>query len=164
MSLADRQRQALVDGAAHLYAHRGLMAYREVRPFRVRTRAQTDELFAHRQAVPDLDCSAAIITLYHWAHASDPSGEHFSGSGNTETMLAHLPHYTDPHKAHKGAIAIFNADRSLGVQHACMVIGPAADPMLFSHGGPGVDEMRLSAMQTGFSGHTVFLDVSGLGS
>jgi len=162
--LTHNQRVGLVSRANYLYEHRWSLGYSEVRPFRLRSLATLTSLFAQGQGPTDYDCSASIIEMYYLVGAQDPGGYKFSGYGNTASMLGWLHHhYTEAHHALPGAIAIFNADRSPYYQHACMVIQSGNDPLLFSHGRPGVDRQPLSWIQHGFSGHTVFLDVAGLG-
>jgi hypothetical protein len=102
--------------------------------------------------------------LCHLAGLRDPTGLGYVGDGNTGTFLSHLNvHYTDPTKALPGAIVVFNSDRPLDEQHAAMVHTRGRDPILFTHGTAADPSLlRLSQLQPGFPGRTVFCGVSSL--
>lgn len=106
------------------------------------------------------DCSGSITCLYKWAGLHDPNGLDYAHEGYTGTMLAHLPHYSDAAKARTGAIVIFGPGTGL---HAAMVLEPADDPLLISHGGEHlIGPIRLSKERTYHRAPVTFLNVSGL--
>ena len=92
------------------------------------------------------DCSEFATEICKWAGLADPNGLAYRYAGYTGTMLAHLPHYTDARHALTGALAVFG--RYPG-HHVVLVKEPDAhkgDPLVWSHGRPGVDVVRLSEM------------------
>jgi hypothetical protein len=91
---------------------------------------QVTRLLDHGGSIT-MDCSEAVTCLCKWAGLHDPTGFHFSGYGNTSSMFAHLPHYTDPSRALVGALVVYGAG---GYHHVCMVNEPGHDPLLWSHG------------------------------
>ncbi len=161
MTLTNTQRAALVANAQWLYSWSDEIGYDQARPFPLLDKAALIRAFSAGQTI-SWDCSGFIVQTYYLTGANDPSGYHYTGDGNTETMLAHLPHYTNPINAHPGALVIFGADQPLADQHVCMVLEQGSNPMLVSHGGPGVKILTLNAEQAAHTGATCFLDVSSL--
>lgn len=167
MTDADRQRIRSI--ADKLIAHRGQLDYpiNDVRgPADAATFALTWPQAKHRLAsggTLTFDCSAAVTCIYRWAGLHDPNGLDYHHVGYTGTMLAHLRHYTDPHRARNGAIVVFGPGTG---DHAAMVVGFDAkhgDPLLFSHGtrfaaGP----IRLSVERQYHRPPVTLLNVSGL--
>lgn len=110
-----------------------------------------------------MDCSQGITSLYKWACLEDPSGPHynFKFAGYTGSLLAYLPHYSDPKKARTGAIVIYGAGTG---EHASLVFEPGKDPLLWSHGFDGGPQLiRLSVQRTYHHLPVTFLNVSGIG-
>lgn len=107
------------------------------------------------------DCSGAITCIYKWTPPlHDPNGLHYSHEGYTGTMLAHLPHYTDPRRARVGAIVIFGPGTGV---HGAMVLEPGDDPVLFSHGAEeAAGPIKLSQLRRGLPGPVTFCEVDGL--
>lgn len=146
----------------YLVEQRAHIGYRQLRPMKSCHIVTMAELEAYVTAGCKMDCSEIVTLVMHVAGAKSPSGS-YNCYGNTETMLEHLPHYTDARHAYAGALAIFNANLALSRQHVAQVHQADAlhgNPLMFSHGdaaGPGL--LRLAALQTGFSGETVFLSV-----
>jgi hypothetical protein len=109
------------------------------------------------------DCSQSITQIFRWAGVGDPNGLGYKYPGYTGTMLHHLRHYADPHKARTGALVVFGPGTG---EHVCMVVEPDpnhGDPLLFSHGqahtaGP----IRLSVERHYHHAPVTFLDVSRL--
>jgi hypothetical protein len=163
MSMTDAQRNALVANADWLYSWSKYIGYAQERPFPILTKAQLTTAFSKGETVSG-DCWWFIVQIYALVPGlTDPGGYDFNGDGNTESGLARLPHYTNPVDAHPGALVIFGADLDdLDLQHGCMVIKQGKDPLVESHGLPGVKQLTLSEEQTAHTGTTVFLDVSGL--
>lgn len=107
------------------------------------------------------DCSGAATCLYKWTKPlHDPNGLGYAHEGYTGTMLAHLPHYSDPKRARVGALVVFGPGTG---DHVAVVLEPGDDPLLFSHGyeqasGP----IRLSKERTYHRPPVTFLSVAGL--
>jgi hypothetical protein len=126
------QRQHLHALMKFLIAKEPQVHYQEFRPMRTikLSEQQLDQLLEHGGSVT-MDCSEAVTCLCKWAGLQDPNGLHYDGDGYTGTLLAHLPHYSNPSNAMTGAIVVFGPATG---EHACMVIDPGDDPVLFSHG------------------------------
>lgn len=87
------------------------------------------------------DCSESVTALFKWAGCKDPNGNNYNGSGFTGTMLAHLPHYSDPARAHVGALCVWGGGSG---EHVAMVIQRnGSNPIMFSHGGT-IGPLRIS--------------------
>ncbi len=103
--------------------------WREVRPFTIPQRYT----FMHRMLGRSWvgDCSAAVILLYWLAGGRDPSGNNFSGAGNTTSFLEHGKEITEG-EVQVGDIIVY-AD-----VHAVLVVSTTtSDFLCFSHGQPG---------------------------
>lgn len=147
-----------------LVADKARVGYRMLRPMVTRGINTAAGLERALTTGFEMDCSESLVLLCHLAGLKDPSGNGYDGDGNTSQILAHLTgHYTDPAKASQGAICIFNSDRPLTEQHGTMVRHPARDPVLFTHGSAADPSLlRLSQIQPGFKGKTVFCPISSL--
>jgi hypothetical protein len=77
------------------------------------------------------DCSELATEVCRWAGLADPNGLGYRYAGYTGTMLAHLPHYTDPKRALVGALVVFGPGTG---EHVAQVYEPGDDPLLVSHG------------------------------
>lgn len=139
--------------------------YAEVRPMVTRFIHTTAQLRAqvNKPAGVTMDCSESVTLLCKLAGMLDPNGRGYDGTGNTATMLATLPHYTNPAAADVGALCVFLSSPSdREGQHVAMVRQPGADPMLWTHGSEQDPSLhRLSWMASGWPSH-VFLNVSHL--
>lgn len=144
-------RQRMVTYANYLYVHRSHLGYEEYRPMRSFQTAWC-HLPEH-----DTDCSESLSMIAHASGAPTayvtPSGGGYAGY--TGTMLAHLPHI-GIHHARRGDFAVVGITSSTpGGQHVVMLLQRGLyhpDPIVWSHGAPGVDEMPLSQMLTGWPG------------
>lgn len=67
---------------------------------------------------------------------------HWPSPGYTGSHLATLPSYSNPAHAGIGALCVFGPGDG---DHEAIVHTPGADPLMFSHGRPGADLVRLSA-------------------
>lgn len=109
------------------------------------------------------DCSEMVTELCRWAGLADPNGLHYARPGFTGTMLAHLPHYTDPAKAAVGALVVFGPGTG---DHVCMVLEPdhsKRDPLLFSHGQErGPLKVRLRSEAAAHRHPVTFLSIADL--
>jgi hypothetical protein len=91
----------------------------------------------HHQPMAGYDCSSSVIAAAHRAGRLDPSGEAFNGSGNTQTMMDHLPHRATISDCVHGDLLVFAGPMDL--QHVVTVAAPDGEnPTVFSHGSPGV--------------------------
>src|SRR6266576_5156286 len=126
------QRQHLLALMKFLLAHEPQIHYAELRPMRTihYTATEVETLLKLGRSIT-MDCSEAVTCLCKWAGLHDPNGMHYNGSGFTGTMLDHLSHYSDPAKAHIGALCVFGPYPG---DHVCMVMARGADPLLWSHG------------------------------
>lgn len=106
------------------------------------------------------DCSQSVTQLCRYAGLADPNGLRYDHAGYTGTMLAHLPHYSDPAKAQVGALVVFGPGTG---EHVCMVLEPGPDPLLFSHGSPRwCGPIRLSAERQYHKPPVTLLSIAGL--
>ena len=129
----DAQRRHLHQLMGYLLAHEPQIHYAQVRPMRTvgLSEAQLRQRLDAKGYI-SMDCSEAVTCLCKWAGLRDPNGNHYNGSGYTGTLLAHLPHYSDPRKAKVGALCVFGPGTG---EHVAMVIEPGATPVMWSHGG-----------------------------
>jgi hypothetical protein len=129
----DAQRRHLHGLMGYTLANAALIHYAQQRPMDCVRLTETQlraKLDAGRSI--SLDCSEAVTCLCKWAGLHDPNGLHYNGSGYTGTLLAHLPHYSDPTKAKVGALCVFGPAPG---EHVAMVMEPGANPVMWSHGG-----------------------------
>lgn len=106
------------------------------------------------------DCSQAVTQLCRWAGLKDPNGLAYGHAGYTGTMLASLPHYSNPSSANIGALVVYGPGTG---DHVSMVLEPGADPLLWSHGHTGLDVVRLSRQRTWHRAPVTFLSIAELG-
>lgn len=126
-----RQRAKMIANLLNLYAWSVL--YAEVRPMQTRslTMAALRKLLKLGHTIT-MDCSEAVTLIFRLAGFADPNGLHYSGDGNTGTMLAHLRHFTDWGEAHTGTLIVFGAGTG---DHVVMVIKPNGNnPTVYTHG------------------------------
>ncbi len=112
--------------------HERLIHYAQRRPMttaHLREQELADRFAAGRTIA--MDCSEGVTLLCRLAGLADPNGRDYDGQGFTGTLLAYLPHYTDPAGADVGALVVFGPG---GGDHVAMVLVPGADPLLWSHG------------------------------
>jgi hypothetical protein len=105
------------------------------------------------------DCSELVTEICRWAGLKDPSGFHYRYAGYTGSMLSYLPHYSDPEKANIGALVVFGPGTG---EHVSMVYETGKDPLLQSHGRPGIDRWRLSEERTWHRPPVTFLSIAHL--
>lgn len=104
-------------------AHTGEIHYAEVRPIPIQGAGVL------RRLPFTTDCSGFITVCYRAAAAPDPNGNHYSGQGNTGTLLAHGQHVTTPKP---GDVVIYGPP-PYG-HHAAIVVQGGSDPLTVSHG------------------------------
>ena len=104
------------------------LIYVEVRPFALPPRFRF--IYRIRRYFWHGDCSSAIILLYWLAGGRDPSGNNFSGAGNTTSFLQHGKEIA-LNQVLAGDVIVY-AD-----VHAVLVVEAGPDPLCFSHGEPG---------------------------
>lgn len=162
------QRQHAAGIMRWLIANEQRVMYRQARP--MISRNYTEQSLVDRFRTGGsiaMDCSEAVTFVCRCAGLADPNGASYDGSGYTGTMLAHLPHYSDPKAAGVGALVVFVSKVATG-DHVAQVLEPGADPVLFSHGqDAGPIDIPLSgelAAQRRMHGesHAVFLSIAAL--
>jgi hypothetical protein len=148
-----------------LYGHRGHILYppHDVRgPADVRTFRMTEQELEHvlnGGGYVTADCSEMVTEVCRMCGLRDPNGLGYRYAGYTGTMLQHLPHYSDPALAGVGALVVFGPGTG---EHVSMVYTPGEDPLLQSHGRPGMDRWRLSEERRWHSAPVTFLSIAGL--
>jgi hypothetical protein len=155
------QRQHLLALMRYTLAHEPQIHYAQVRPMRTvgLTEAHLHTLLNAGHSIT-MDCSEAVTCLCKWAGLHDPNGLHYDGQGYTGTLLAHLPHYSDPGRAHIGALVVFGPGHG---DHVCMVMERHADPMLWSHGSEhGPRRVRFSVERAVHRRPATFLSIAAL--
>lgn len=155
------QRKHLARLMSYLLAHEPAVHYAQVRPMRTvhLTERQAVLSLQHGPGLT-MDCSEAVTCLCKWAGLHDPNRLGYSGRGYTGTLLAGLPHYSDPSRAKVGALVVFGPGSG---DHVCMVQQPGRDPLLWSHGEEhGPRSVRLSAERAVHRPPVRFLSIAGL--
>jgi hypothetical protein len=155
------QRRHLHGAMEYLLAHEPRIHYAQVRPMQTihYTEQQVTRLLDHGGSIT-MDCSEAVTCLCKWAGLHDPNGLHYNGSGYTGTMLAHLPHYTNPKAAQTGALVVFGPGSG---EHVCMVQEPGGDPLLWSHGAErGPRSVRFTVERAFHAQPATFLSIAHL--
>jgi len=156
-----QQREHLAVLMDYLVKHEPQVHYAQERPMDAihYNEKQLRTLFSHGGSIR-MDCSEAVTALCKWAGLRDPNGRGYNGTGYTGTLLANLPHYTDPRKAKTGALVVFGNGNG---HHVCMVRHPGPDPLLWSHGQErGPIQLRLSVEREYQTGRVVFLSIKNL--
>lgn len=146
---------------SYLLEHEPQVHYAQVRPMRtVRLReTEVHTLIANGGGIT-MDCSEAVTVLCKWAGLRDPNGKGYSGEGFTGTLLAHLPHYSEPSHARVGALVVFGPAPG---DHVAMVMERGEDPLLWSHGYEGGPRrVRLSHERAVHRKPVTFLSIAGL--
>lgn len=155
----DLQRTHMAGLMQWLVSEEPLIDYAQVRPMHKLSEQALADLFA-RGAHIAIDCSEAVTQICRLAGLADPNGAGYNGSGYTGTMLGHLAHYSDPVRAHVGALVVFGPGTG---EHVCMVYQTGNDPLLFSHGqNRGPIFIRLSQERQYHQAPVTFLDISHL--
>lgn len=150
-----------------MVAHRTKVGYIEERPMPTRHITSLVELRTALEGpgIED-DCSGTATLACRIAGLHDPSGNPSdSGYGNTQEMYDHLPHYLNPLEAMTGALVFLGTPGLLSTQHVCVVRHPGADPIVFTHGGPGAFAAHYTPLNTEARyhvGHPVFLSIAKL--
>jgi hypothetical protein len=126
----------------YLLAHKAQVHYppNDVRTHRaseIQTEAELREAVAAGHFVFDCSQTVEILCVCAGLHWPRPMV-----NGYTGTMLAHLPHYTNPANAGLGALCVVGPGTG---EHVWMVAQPSHDPILFGNGSEsGPDEIRYS--------------------
>jgi hypothetical protein len=157
----DAQRSHLLSLMRFLLAHEPQVHYAQIRPMRTVTMPEVVMLASLRRGHGiTMDCSEAVTCLCKWARLRDPNGRGYNGTGFTGTLLAHLPHYTNPRSARVGALVVFGPSTG---HHVCMVMAPGDDPLLWSHGQErGPLRIRLSQERRFQPAGVTFLSIANL--
>ena len=155
------QRTHLASLMRFLLANEPLIHYRQRRPMTTRGlyEQQLADLFADGGSIYS-DCSETVTLLCRMAGLQDPNGTGYDGTGYTGTLLANLPHYTDPRAANVGALVVFGPGTG---DHVGMVMTPGADPWVFDHGSEdGPRRRRLSTVARSHRPPVTFLSIADL--
>ena len=92
------------------------------------------------------DCSGFVTFCYWAADQDDPNGLSYKTLGYTGTLLDHAAKTgavtEDVASAKKGDPIVIGPGTG---EHVVLVLQPGADPVVASHGEPGVEQLRLSA-------------------
>jgi hypothetical protein len=145
----------------YTYAKRVQIHYAEQRPMDVvkLSEKQLRATFSAGRSV-SMDCSEGVTALCKWAGLRDPNGNHYNGYGYTGTMLGHLPHYSDPRRAKRGALCVYGPGNG---DHVAMVCEPGSDPLMWSHGSEsGPILVRWSVERDFHRKPATFLSIAGL--
>jgi hypothetical protein len=145
----------------YLLAHEPRIHYAQLRPMQTLryTEQQAATLLEHGGSLT-MDCSEAVTLLCKWAGLKDPNGRAYNGTGYTGSLLANLPHYTNPRAAQVGALVVFGPGTG---EHVSMVQEAGDDPLLWSHGAErGPRSFRLSAEKSWHAPPATFLSVARL--
>jgi hypothetical protein len=136
------QRDHLRSLMGYLLAHKAAVHY-PPNDVRIRRASEIQNETELRQAIVAghfvYDCSQTVEILcvvvgLHWPRPMV--------NGYTGTMLAGLPHYTNPANAGLGALCVVGPGTG---EHVWMVAAPSADPLLWGNGSEaGPDEIRYS--------------------
>lgn len=136
------QRQHLRELMGYLLAHKQQVHYppadkRTHRASEIQTEAELRHAIVAGRF--EYDCSQTVEILcvvagLHWPRSMV--------NGYTGTMLAGLPHYTNPAAAGLGALCVVGPGTG---EHVWMVAAPGEDPVLWGNGDEaGPDEIRYS--------------------
>lgn len=111
--------------------------------------------FKTRELPITTDCSGFVTGLFYAAGAPDPNHQGYDGEGYTGTMLDYLRAIAKS-SLRFGDLIVFGSYPGV---HVVMVIEPGRspdwDPVVLSHGRPGLDVMALSRMTLDFPGQPV---------
>lgn len=142
----------------------GRIGYEQVRPMGTHSIDGAVSLRDSLKTGFDMDCSESVTLLCHLGGLRPPSGETEGYAfGNTSTLMSNLPHLGHASDLLLGDLAVFNADQPLSKQHVAACRVPGSDPKMFNHGSaPDPRYFRLSQLQPGFAGHTVYLSLASL--
>lgn len=162
--VSNAQRDRLVSEAHYLINLADRIHYAEIRPtpnVALPTWAAIESHFRRGESLTT-DCSGMVTAMFKWAGLRDPNGRNYDGTGNTDTLYDHLPHYHNVEDAHPGALLIFGVAPTV---HVCMLMErDGVDPYLFSHGQEaGPFHIRLSEERQGHVGQAeTWLNISHL--
>lgn len=106
------------------------------------------------------DCSQFATQVLRWAGLKDPNGLDYDHAGYTGTMLSHLPRYTNPARGYVGSLVVYGPGTG---DHVSMIGSPGPDPLLVSHGRPGLDLVRLSEQRRHHRAPVTLLSIATLG-
>lgn len=129
--ISDRARKArdeICHYAEYLIDHAPTIHYSERRPI--------DYAFQYAATVSwTADCSGSTAAIYKAAGAPDPTGRHYDGYGNTDTILATLRPIAR-YDARRGDLVLWHIGAD-GKHVAVLLESPRwhADPWMESHGG-----------------------------
>jgi cell wall-associated NlpC family hydrolase len=145
---ARRVRARAIAYANFLTKNAHAMPYAEVRPMR-----SINTPYMHVPEWPT-DCSESTDIILKASGAPMPEIDVKAGSGYTGTDLADLLHIP-LRRTRRADLVVFADAGSPSGHHVVMLLQSGRwhrDPLVWSHGRPGVDVMPLSQMKRGFPG------------
>jgi hypothetical protein len=135
-----------------MFAHRTQFGYVMMRPFAlVYEQAMFDAFAAHpgQVVIGAWDCSAYCINLARMVGMKDPSGNRYSGWGDSAEIRANNPSFTDPSRALPMAFCSWTH----GVGHVAPVFrADRTNPTFMNHGGAGLNEVSYEDLNAAFGG------------
>ncbi len=107
------------------------------------------------------DCSEMVAEVCRYCGLRDPGATGYRYAGWTGSFLSNerMPHYTEAARAGIGALVVFGPGTG---DHVSMVYTPGKDPLLQSHGRPGMDRLRLSEERKWHRAPVTFLSIAHL--
>ena len=137
---AYQERTAIVAHALWAIAHSADFGYTESA-----ARAGWLSRRAPNELPQDTDCSGFSTECYYAAGAPDPNGLDYRMLGYTgnelENAAKHGRVFTDVSKAKPGDIVVIGPDTG---EHEVVILEPGPDPIVATHGKPGVQRQDLS--------------------
>lgn len=118
-------RQAVVNWATWAVANKGWFTYQESRPFPLY------EPSASRHIAND--CSATVVLCFWLASAPDPTGNHFNGYGNTDSLVAHCQQIPLSVVQPGDLVIYYEGGQTV---HTAIIVQADPDPLTMSHGMP----------------------------
>lgn len=145
--------------------HERQLHYKQLRPMASihKTESEIDKLLLGGGEM-SFDCSEAVTLICKLVGLKDPNNAHYNGTGNTQMMYDHLPHYTDAKRALIGALGLFGIPGQLDTQHVAFVYRrDPHDPLMWSMGQESDPRLvRFSVEKKFHHDHGVFLSIAGL--
>lgn len=123
-------RQAIAEAMDHAVKINARIGYRQYRPVPPTLLKQA---FDTPTKTIDLDCSSFDVNLCNIVGIADPTGNHYNGDGNTESIRANRPQIKLA-EAKIGDDIVYGPDGHPELQHTAKVRVPGKNPVVCSHG------------------------------
>jgi hypothetical protein len=89
----------------------------------------------------DTDCSGFVTLCYKWSGLPDPNGLGYKTLGYTGTLLDHASKILPTAEGLPGDLLVYGPGTG---EHVVVLLEHAPDPLTATHGGPGVQKIRVS--------------------